>query len=231
MKKNIFLFTFLTIIHYGVFSGELANFEIVGFSDDMKYFSFAEYGLAEDTKPFSNLYVVDVRQNDFVNNGIFQNKYNVKTQLEENGIGALFSTLLQASFVLKQYSINSLNKGKLIYILLDGKEPSSELSFTDFNTNTNYTVSLQQHTRMSSVRSPESKMLVDVTISYQGRRYSFIVGNQNFYRPLVEKYVLRSIYTSLDNRSLVFVIEKHSVSQRKGNEYNIHYMVETLSWR
>ena len=231
MKKITFLFIFLGLIHSYIFSGELANFEIVGFSSDMKYFSFAEYGLSEDANLFANLYVINVRKNYFVHNGVFQNKYNIKPQLTENGIGALFSTLLQAHSTLKQYNIDTLDKGKLIYILLDGEVPTSEINFTDFDTGTEYVVSLQQHMRTNSVNQPEAKMVVDLTVLYKGNQHSFVVGNKGFYRPFVEKYVLRSIYTNLDNRSLIFVIEKHSISQIEVNEYNIHYMVETIFWR
>lgn len=231
MRKFIFVTLLALYSISNSYSGEFANFEIIGFSGDMRFISFAEYGLTEDTKPFANLFIVNLRQNYFVNNGVFQNTYDVQTELEEDGSGALYSVLLQASTVLKQYMINPLNRGKLIYVLLDGEVPPETLSFTDYSTNTDYTVRMDQTARMNNNNNSEARFSIQLSIGYQKNKYDFVVGNPNYYRPLVKNYILRSIYASLDNRSLVFVVEKRSQSLKKNNDANIHYMIETISWR
>ncbi len=231
MKKIILVIFCVTFALQPSFSGELANFEIVGFSEDMRYFSFAEYGLSEESTPFSNLFIVNVQQNYFVNNGIYQNAYNIKTQLEEDGSGAFLNTVLQAAPVLRQYNINPLNKGKLVYLLLDGEVPKPTLTFTDFDTNTAYTVELRQTNNLNSLNQPESSFHINLGINYAGRSYSYTVGNPSFVRKPIKQYVLRSIYTSLNNRSIIFVVEKHSPSRKPTGDTNIHYMIESITWR
>lgn len=233
MKKTLFIYILLSMSLWvnaqepnsPEATGEFSNFEIIGFNDSSTYFSFAEYGTTNNNNPFANLFIIDIASNAFVPNGKFSRTYNESFSIEEKGAGALYSQLLQAGPQLRKYNINTLNTGRLIYVLLDGENTYQPLQFEDYASNIKYEIMLHQNGSGNTIQGATQ---LEITINNQGNIIYKKVGSPTFSRN-VDHYKIRSIYTSLDNSALVFVIEK--IAYNKYGEANISFMVETTKWR
>lgn len=230
MKKKVLLLYILFSFIFGslAFSGELSNFEILGFNDNLTNFAFAEYGINSRVQPYANIFIIDIARNEFLPNGVFKDVYSTSTSIEENGKAALFAEILKASNSLKSYNIDPLNQGNLIYILLDSEDTGDSFSFTDYETGYSYDIKLIQDIQGTGV-SARGAFHIQLGINKNGQYINKTIGTQGYYRDGVALYKIRSIYSTSDNNSLVFVIEKTSYDA--DGESNIHYMVETASLR
>lgn len=232
MKQNkLLIITFILFSSVGIgrlYAGELSNFEIIGFSDNMKYFAFTEYGINTNTQPYANIHIINISQNTFIPNGKIAHVFPQTNSINETGIGALFSIFLQSENILTQYQINPINRGRIIYALLDSYDPGDKFSFVDYTTNYAYSVQLNQTIRGVGT-SAEGAFFIKVDIKNKNTiLVQKTVGNNSFYREGIAHYKIRSIYTTKNSNLLIFVIEKLSFDVH--GETNIHYMVETVAW-
>lgn len=226
-KKVLYIYMVLSLVLGNVvFSGELSNFEIIGFNDSLTHIAFTEYGTNNDVQPYASISIVNLQRNSFVPNGVFTGVYPTSDSIDEDGKSAFYSEFLNASNMLKQYNINPTNTGNLIYILLDSEYVKESFNFTDYRTNYNYAVSLQQDIKGAGINA-KGAFTIYLQVNKNGRSFSRTIGNQGYYREGVTLYKVRSIYSTSDNKSLVFVIE--TISYDSEGESNIHYMIETVS--
>ncbi len=214
-------------------SGEVARYRIVGISSDSQYLAFVEYGITQENQMFTNMSIVDIPQNAFIANGIRQNVYDVTLQIDQDGINALLKTVVTNSMLLKQYNVDLLNSGKLIYILLNGDVTSNSIFFTDYDTDISYSATLSQNIKTSENGNAKvtGAFNITATVIHNDETTSLSIGSPGHYRADVKNYRIRAVYTTHDNTSLIFVIEKHMVSQVSKNDTDIYYMVETARWR
>lgn len=230
VKQYLFIITFLISALMQVYSGEVAQYKIVGISGDSQYLAFAEYGINRENLMFANVSIVDIPQNAFIANGIRRNVYDVIPQIDQDGVNALLKTMLTNSALFKQYNIDLLNSGKLIYILLNGDVMAYSILFTDYDTDISYAATLSQHIKTTTDKTTGA-FHIKMTITYNGRSIPVTLGSPTHYRANVKNYLIRSVYSTRDNTSLIFVIEKHMTSQLSKTDTNIYYMIETIKWR
>ncbi len=225
-----FIIVLFFLNHFSVFSGEYSYYQLLGMSKDTDYLAFGEYGINEDNRLFSKIFVINVSQNSYVSDGVLSLIYDVIPGVDQDGKGALLSNMLKNSNVFSQYNINPLNKGKLIYVLLENEHATNDLSFIDYDSNITYNMKLSQKNRIIS-NAFESASSIYLSVLPNGETgFSGIVGDPSYYRKGVKKYIIRSIYADSNNTSLVFIVERREQAKKNGDT-NIHYMVETVKWR
>ncbi len=210
------------------FAGDIASFVNLGFSEDGRYFMFGQYGINEETFPYAEIYTVDVPANNFVTGGVFAKEYALPVNPGQEGQGALFTLLHTARDHVKKYRINHMKPGRILYLLINGDEPKSGLSFRDFQSGNRYSVDLIKSSRGSG-ENVESAFHIALSITRpSGVRTDYTIGRPGYYRNGVREYQIRSIYISPDEGSLVFVIEREETDTGGAN---IRYMVETTDIR
>lgn len=218
---------FIMLASATAFAGDIANFENLGFSDDSRTFAFAQYGVEDESSAaYADLFVVDVAGNNFVRNGQYSRQFETALVPGQNGRGALYRVLFEAQSTLAGRSVNHLNVGRPIYILIDGEEPKSSLAFRDFASNTRYVVDLHQSSRGSGTEVRGS-FHVELTLTDgDGDTISRTIGRPGYFREGVASYRILQILLSPDEKSIVFVMEKRLATD---NGFDVRYMVETAS--
>jgi predicted secreted protein len=187
---------------------------------------FGQYGILENqSKPYAELYMVDVRANDFTPGGVKKQTFDGPVQPGQVGLGALFNLLGDSKSLTAKFGIDHLNTGRLLYILLNGEEPKSLLNFRDFNTGSHYTINLIQ-AEYGTENQVSASFHIDMKItSASGSTKHFIVGIPNYRRKNVKNYRIKQITLSPDEKSVIFLIEKE---EKDTAGSNIRYMVETV---
>ena len=224
MKKFVFI-AFCLLSAFSATANDVASFVNLGFSDDSRFFLFAETGQnLEKGQIYANGYLVDVVKNQFVRNGVKKAVYEGSVNAGYSDAGALFNLLAEWNGFLKPYSINHLNTGRLIYSLEPGAEAKNVLTYRDFFTKKNYEIELNQ---MKTENPLKSSFFISVKVTdANGNRLAKVVGRPDFQRENVSDYFIRQVIISPDNKQIVFVIAKTVIID---GETSIRYMVETLS--
>jgi len=207
-------------------AGDFATFQNLGFSPDGKYFMFAQFGAAEKTAlPYAELYVVDVATNRFVPGGVEKASYNHPIQPGLDGRGALFNLLSDSVDLKKRFQINHVLTGRLVYILLDGAEPKSQLEFRDFQDKKAYRITLVQSSRGSGTEVSSSFHLSVRVEDTSGRFTTHTVGLPEYWRNGVRGYKIKQVLLAPDERSVVIVVQRE---EQNSAGVNVRYMVETF---
>ena len=149
MRQKLLIGLFVCIIIFlftlPIFSGDIATFVNLGFSDNSSYFMFAQYGLKEaDSSPYAELYIVDVQANVFAPYGKKTLEYKQKTEPGNSGLGSLFNIIEQNIALKTKYAINHLSTGRILYHLINGEKNEEPITFRDLISNKNYKISLHQ---------------------------------------------------------------------------------------
>ncbi|HUX21413.1 MAG TPA: DUF2259 domain-containing protein [Spirochaetia bacterium] len=225
MTKRLALIAALLFCARFVFAGDVATFVNLGFSPDAHYYLFAEYGVTGSSKPYASIYGVNVAENSFLPDGVRERSYDAILQPGQDGFGAFLTLFSSYVPISAKYHIDHLLIGRELYLLVDGAQPQGQLTFRDFVGDSDYTVLLNQ-TSYGSGKSVSSSYYIDLTIKTKsGRTLHYVVGHPDLKRNGVENYRIRRILMGPDNKSLVFVIEKHELD---ASGYNVRFMVETV---
>lgn len=210
-------------------AGDLASFINLGFSGNGRYFLFAQYGVeTKSTYPYAELSLVDVANNKFVNGGVKRTHYTLTTEPGNTGLGALLMLLKDNHDLLKNYAIDHLKTGRILYLLVNGTEPAEELFFRDFISGQQYLVKLHQKQQFAG-ENIKSAFYIDLTITLQSEtNKKYQLGLPDYYREDVVNYRIRQIVLAPDGAALIFLIEKDLADKANKEGHNIRYMVETL---
>ncbi|MFP4113155.1 MAG: DUF2259 domain-containing protein [Spirochaetota bacterium] len=222
MRRWFTLIALLGLVGANALGGDIAMFENLGFSDSADVFVFGQYGVtSEESNPFAEIYVVDVARNAFVSGGTFSYSSTDPLTLGQDGRGALYTLLNEARPLLQREAVNHLSTGRPIYILVDGEEPRSRLTFRDFISDRRFDVRLEQDTRGSGDRT-SAAFHIELTITRADESVRTItVGRPSYYRDGISSYRITQILVGPDEDSVVFVVE------RRAPDGSIRYMVET----
>lgn len=225
MKRNVLLLI-LIICAFPVFAGDVADYVNLGFSDNSEYFMFGLYGIDfKSSNPYAEIYAVDVSGNKFADEGVFTRVFDTDLQAGQDGSGALYNLLNENSSQLKEFGINHLNKGRIVYLLINGDEPKDNLEFRDFRNNGKYKVSLIQQ-QFGTEKEPSASFHIMLTMTDSGSKISvYTIGLPDYKRKDVLKYRIKQVMFAPDEKSLVFVVEKEVLD---GSGPSIRYMVETV---
>jgi predicted secreted protein len=222
MTQRLTLIVLLCVIAAVAYTGDIATFENLGFSADSEVFVFGQYGLqAESAEPFAEIYAVDVSANQFLPSGVFSTSSSQSIALGQDGSGAFFNLLRDATPLLRSENIDHLATGRPIYLLLGDASNNGRLSFRDFNTDVRYDIRLTQDQRGSG-EDVSAAFFVEVTITSDvNRARTFTIGRPGYYRPGIASYQITQVLLAPDDSGLVIVV------QQEGPDGSIRYMVET----
>lgn len=226
MNRRIVLVLILILSAACLYAGDVAEYVNLGFSEDSEYFMFGQYGIEYgSSNPYAEIYTVKVTENKFAENGVFKKVYNKSIQPGQNGSGALFNLLSEKHEGVKNFDVDHLNKGRIVYILINGAEPKEKLEFRDFKNNGRYKVELIQN-RYGTDEKPSASFHIDLTATDKTNTVStYTVGLPGYQRDDVIKYRIKQVMFAPDEKSLVFVVEKEMLD---GTGPSIRYMVETV---
>jgi predicted secreted protein len=227
MAKRLFLGGMLFLLTAGgVWAGDVAQFVNLGFSTDSRYFMFAQYGVTEKANtPYADLFVVDVPANAFAPHGVLNVTYPTSVEPGDVGDGALFNLIEDASGLKRQFRIDHLKMGRILYLLVDGVDPNDSLEFRDFQTGNSYSMKLLQSVTGSG-RDISSSFHIPLTVTDKaGKKVDLDVGNPSIRRSGVQGYHIKTILLAPDGKSLVFVVQRTELDT-KGS--NVRYMIETI---
>ena len=229
MNRKFVLVLILVLCAFTLHAGDVAEYVNLGFSDNSEYFMFGLYGIEYDTsKPYAEIYTVDVDENKFAANGVFNKVYSYAIQPGQDGSGALFNLLQEKYDYVKKFDINHLDKGRIVYLLINGAEPKAVLEFRDFKNNGRYRVELVQK-QYGTEKMPAASFYIDLTLTDKTNTTStYRIGLPDYKRKDVLKYRIKQVMFAPDEKSLVFVVEKEVLD---GSGPSIRYMVETVNLR
>lgn len=226
MLRRVALTTLLVLGAQFVFAGDVAVFTNLGFSSNERVFMFGQYGVDRSTStPYAEVFTVDVPDNEFVSGGVFRREFESRIGAGQDGSGALYQVLHEASAIISDHSVDHLRQGRIVYALLNKDEPADTIEFRDFNTGNRYRAVLRQN-RRDSGESVRARFHIELERELRdGSSHTVTIGLPDHYRPGVSRYRIRQAILSPDERSLVFVVEMH---RPVSSGTSIRYMVETV---
>lgn len=229
MKRihSTFLAMALLTFSAPLWAGDVATFVNLGFSPDSGYYMFGQYGVDTQTgTPYAETYVVDTRKNDFVRKGTARITYSVRPEPGQDSAAAFYALLAdQGAAKLKEYKIDPLRQGRIVYLLVNGDTPSDSLSFKDYKTEAQWEVTLRP-AAVETNGEVTSSFGISVSITSKGGSVKrFEAGNPGIKRKGVRGYAIRRILVTPDEKTLVFIVEKR-VTAKDGD--SVRYMVETV---
>lgn len=226
MKKKIIIATVFLILALSVFAGDVATLVNLGFSQDSAYYMFGFYGLdVVNSKPYAELYIVNTKKNDFVPGGIFKGMYGAELQPGWDPAGGFFRLFSDANSQTRKYGIDHLSQGRLIYLFINGENPSDTLSFTDYDTQVQWDVALKKTIEEKS-DSIVSSFGLELALTKDGKTSKLKAGNTGIKRKNVSNYVIKEIIIAPDEKTVVVIIER---TEKLGDGNSIRYMVETFA--
>jgi predicted secreted protein len=207
-------------------AGDVAQFVNLGFSPDAKYFMFGQYGIAEkDTTPWAETYIVDVAANNFVPKGIRKTAGTHPVDPGATGLGALLDVLADSLPQKKQFRVDHLSTGRLLYVLIDGAQASDALEFRDFQSGRSYKIALTQNASVKGADTSSSFSIALTVTDKDGKVHALAAGSPKIVRKGVKAYHIKQLILAPDNYSLVFVVQREEQDTRGSN---VRYMVETV---
>jgi len=226
MANKTLLSACILLVAAAAWSGDVAQFDNLGFSSDGRYFMFGQHGILEkNSYPYAEISIVDVPANAFVPQGTKKVSYAKGVEPGSTGLGALLNALDDMAAQRRQYRIDHLLTGRLLYLLVDGVNPAETLEFRDFQAGTRYAVTLTQTAGTRDGAPAAAFSLKVVVTGRDGKAKDLTVGNPGLQRAGVKTYRVKQVVLGPDGAALVFVVQKEELD---GQSVDIRYMVETV---
>ena len=226
-KKKLFLVSIILLTCVsGLWAGDTASFVDLGFSPDGRTYMFGQYGVQSPAlKPWAELYIVDVRNNNFVQNGRVSFTQNSPIQAGQDGSGIFYNLLAGNSSLVNRYNINYQNQGLPLYISRDENPPrhGETIDFRDFISGKSYKAELVP-TVSGSGQTTSSTFYIKLEVrSQNGQVKNYTVGTPQVRRQLIASYNFKRVLIDSLGESIIFVIEMKRVAE---NGFDIRYMIE-----
>jgi predicted secreted protein len=215
----------------GLWAGDTATFVDLGFSPDGKTYMFGQYGVQSETlKPWADLFIVDVPQNNFVSGGRLSYVHDGSAVAGQDGSGALYRLIAQNASMAERYRINYCLQGQPLFVAINDDYDSETagqipIVFRDFESGADYRASLISYVEGTGANLKSSFFISLERTARNGSKKSYTVGNPQIKRPLVASYRIRKVMIAPHDGSMIFLIE---MKRLEGGSFNIRYMVEAL---
>jgi len=229
-NKKTFLFILIAIIISvsGLWaSGDTASFVDLGFSANGRIFMFGQHGVQfPGLKPWADLFIVDVANNNFVQGGRISRVDNAPIQAGQNGSGVLFRLVSENKTLVDRHGVNMQNQGQPLFISLNTNPPASgeTIEFRDFLSGISYKASIVPSFEGSG-RNLRSSFYINLETNQGGHVRRYTVGTPQLRRPLVMSYNFNRVLIAPSGDSLIMVIEMKVFNE---GGPNIRYMVEAV---
>ena len=227
MKRMQALTLALVLVAAPLWAGDVAFFVNLGFSPDSAYYMFGQYGVdTQNGTPYAETFVVDTQKNDFVRKGSARKMYAVRPEPGQDPAAAFYALLAdEGAAKLKEYRIDPLRQGRIVYLLVNGQTPSDALSFKDYKTDAQWEVQLRPSSTETGAATTSSFGISVAITSKTGSVKRFEAGNPGIKRKDVRGYAIRRILVTPDEKTIVFIVEKR-MAETGGD--SVRYMVETV---
>jgi predicted secreted protein len=221
-KRFALVWALVVTMSLAAFAGDVAQFVNLGFSPDSRYFMFGQFGIREKgSAAWASSFIVDVPANAFAPKAVRQFTSSNPVEPGASPIGALLNVLSEGAAVQKQFHIDHLLSGRLLYILVDGAPASDALEFRDFPSGRTYRITMTQ-----AATDAEASFGLSLSVTEkEGAVKTISAGNPALKRAGVKAYHIKQIILAPDGTSLVFLIQKE---EQDTTGYNIRYMIETV---
>ncbi|MDR2518240.1 MAG: DUF2259 domain-containing protein [Spirochaetaceae bacterium] len=212
-------------------AGDIAAYVDLGFSADGRIYMFAQYGVQSGTlKPWADLFIVDVPQNNFAAGGKVSFVHDAPVTAGQDGSGALYRLIARSAALAERYGVSYLLQGQALYVALDdgggGPAPLGEIiEFRDFSTSHYYRAQLVPRLEGSGSNLASSFYITLERTGWDGSRKTYMIGNPQIRRPLINSYRIRKVMAAPRDGSVIFVIEMRKLG---ADGMDIRYMVEAL---
>jgi len=213
-----------------LWAGDSADFIDLGFSPDGRTYMFGQYGvLSPSLKPWAEIFVVDVRSNNFVQDGRISYTDNIPIKAGQDGSGVFRRLLASNSSLASRHSINFQNQGLPLYISRTEHPPENgeKIDFRDFVSGKQYIAELIP-TVFNSAQGISSSFYIKLDSRLpNGQTRSYTVGTPHIKRPLIVSYNIKRVLIDPAGESIIFVIEMKRISINGASSgFDIRYMVE-----
>jgi predicted secreted protein len=228
VKKTLWVLLAIAVSSAASWAGDTATFVDLGFSSDGRTYAFAQYGVQSGTlRPWADLFVVDVPQNNFVSGGRVSFVHDRPIAAGQDGSGALYNIVTRNSALTIRYGINFLNQGQPLFISLDepSSPPAHSIEFRDFDSGAAYRATIVTTIEGAGNNLTSSFHINMERTARDGSRRSFAVGSPSVKRAQIVSYRMRKVLISPNSGSLIFIIE---MKKQSGADYDIRFMVEAL---
>lgn len=229
--KKLCVTILCTFLVFSVFAGDVSQFVDVGFSPDGAYYMFGYYGSTDKTyQGYAELYMVDVKKNDFVSNGIFKTLPSKATTVTDKISSRFYfdELMKKADPVIVKQAISEKNTGLPLFMSSAADEKATEIEFRDFENAIIYSVKLISFKEEDKAGTPKSSfyLLMEQKNADGTVIKKYTVGNPSVKRANISAYSIDRVLTDKSGKNLVFVINKE-ITDAAGS--SMRFMVETLS--
>ncbi|MCL2209031.1 MAG: DUF2259 domain-containing protein [Treponema sp.] len=228
MKKSLLIILVFFVLISGLWGGDTAVFVDLGFSPDGKTYMFGQYGvLSPSLKPWAEIFIVDMDNNNFVPNGKANYMQNAAIKAGQDGSGVFYQLLNNNSDLASRYRINFQNQGQPLYISRDENPPQRGeiVTFRDFLWGKSYKAQLIPVITGSGLNVRSSFHISLDTVHPNGLTSIIKVGNPQIVRPGIASYNINKVLIDEKGNSLIFVIEMKRAAE---NGFDTRYMVEAV---
>jgi predicted secreted protein len=221
-KRFALVWALFVTMSVAVFAGDVAQFVNLGFSPDSRYFMFGQYGILEKgSAAWASSFIIDVPSNAFAPKAVRQFTSPNPVEPGASPLGALLNVLSEGAATRKQFHIDHLLSGRLLYVLVDGAQASDTLEFRDFPSGRAYSITMSQ---TAASAGASFGLAISVT-EKDGTVKRIAGGNPALKRAGVKAYHIKQIIVAPDGTSLIFLVQKE---EQDTTGYNIRYMIETV---
>ncbi|MGL4525226.1 MAG: DUF2259 domain-containing protein [Spirochaetia bacterium] len=222
-----------------LFALDVPNFANLGFSQNSKYFAFAQYGYSVSaSEAYGTLVIVDIPTNQFAQGSMLKDRAKHPLTPGDSADGIFYFLLERYGTIRKRFGIEYTNRGRLLYLassltedarksgLSDNVAGFQSITFRDFQANTQYSVEMNQKVNNMGTAAVSSTVSLDLVVRFSsGKMERYKVGHPSFVRRGVTGYEIERIILTPNGKGLIFVIaRKHHPSTNIG----IDYMVEAV---
>lgn len=227
-KSACFCIMVLAFCGFRVWAGDIASFVDLGFSPDGKIYMFAQYGVQAGTlRPWADLFVVDIPQNNFVTGGKDSFTHDSPVIAGQDGSSALYRIISRNAALADRYGVNYLLQGQALYISVDGDTPTQgeTIEFRDFVSKVSYKATLIPQVEGTGTNLKSSFYIQLERTALDGAKKVYNVGTPQLKRPLISSYRIKKVMIAPKDGSIIFVIE---MKKQVAEGIDIRYMVEAL---
>jgi len=230
-KRTFLILSGLFIASVSVlWAGDSASFVDLGFSPDGTMYMFGQYGVKSGVlRPWADLFVVDVKRNNFVSGGRVSYTHDKSIDAGQDGSGALYHLLIENTGLIERNKITYPRQGQPLYIALSG-DPAYEgtmITFRDFISGVFYRANLVETINGSGSGVRSSFYIKLESVDSDGEEKSFTIGTLDLERPSIFSYRIKKVLVAPSGNALIFVIEMKCHTE---GGHNIRYMVEAVQF-
>ena len=220
--KKLFFLLILLLTFASCYAGDVANLVMLCFSKDGTKVAFGVHGVQDKTyQAYAEIYLVDSFSNDFLSNGVFKTSPTKATYALDSK-SVFLSLQNRAMPYLKKYNISEENQGRPLYSKTEDNVEENTLIFRDFETNSEYNVTL--HSQTNGYMQSSFHITCNV-ITANGNKKTYTVGHPEIVRAGIKGYEIKRVIVDATGSTLVFIIEKKE--HEKGGD-SVRYMAEVI---